>query len=504
MNVVEGLWDRAGRQPDAPALTVGDRTWTYAELVTSASVIATRLIVSGVRPGDRVLIVLPTSAEFVVMYHSVLAAGAIAVTVNTMSTREEIDYFIKDSGCVLAVGWHEAPGPVTAATSARAVPLWIPDPVTRPLSGMGFVPIVRGDDDVAVLLYTSGTTGRPKGAQLTHVNLRECADAVAAGLELGGDERFGTALPLFHVYGQAVVMGTAFRCGALLCLLPVFDAPRLLRMACEEGLTLLAGVPTMWNDMLDAETGLERTDFHHLRIALSGGAALPLEVARALRDRFGCTLLEGYGLSEATGVATMNSPDGVRKQGSVGRPLPGLRVRVVDSDGSPALTGDVGEVEISGPVLMRGYWGRPEATAEVMHGEWLRTGDLGRQDAEGFLWIVDRKKDLVIRGGYNVYPREIEELLYEHPAVREAAVIGVPDRRLGEEVAALIVFRQGHSVGVDELRGWLDERLSAYKTPRIFLQVDVLPKGTTGKIIKREIDRERVLATGTRTVRAAR
>jgi long-chain acyl-CoA synthetase len=504
VNVVNRLWERSECHGEHTALWVEGQCWSYQELTSAVSHVAERLVDSGVQLGDRILFVLPTSAEFVVAYHAVLAVGAVAVTVNTQCTAHELSYYIEDAGCALGIGAAEGAEALEEACAGHSLPLLLVGGADLVPSRRRFEPVRRTGDDLAVLLYTSGTTGRPKGAELTHHNLSACATSVATGLGLGTEERFGTALPLFHVYGQVIVMRSVLDVGGTLYLLRRFEPEQVLRLAAEHRLTLLAGVPTMWNDILDVATDLRRGDFASLRIALSGGAALPMEVARALDERFGCSLLEGYGLSEATGAATMNSPDGHRRAGSVGRALPGLEVSIRDSYGQQVDAGAVGEVTVRGPVLMRGYWRRPEATAEAIRDGWLFTGDLGRQDADGYLWIVDRKKDLVIRGGYNVYPREIEEVLYEHPAVREAAVIGIPDARLGEEVAAVVALRRGREVEMGELRAWLDERLAAYKTPRVYLPVDALPKGSTGKVLKRQIDLEQVLHQGVRTHRARR
>ncbi|GAA2902438.1 long-chain fatty acid--CoA ligase [Pseudonocardia halophobica] len=500
-DVVAALFGTAQRVPTRCALRVGDRAWSYAELAGLVSAAAVRLAAAGARAGDRVLLVAPTSAEFVVAYHGILAAGAIAVTVNPSCTEIELGYFLDDADCVLAVGSPSVAATLRAAAGPRDVPVWILD--DRVLDDGGpAVPRVPVDD-VAVLLYTSGTTGRPKGAELTHAGIVAAARAVTQALDLRDGERMGTALPLFHVYGQVVVMGSALRCGATLSLMPRYDPGAMLRLAADHRLTLLAGVPTMWTDVLDAPAEVDRDDLVALRTALSGGAPLPETVVRELYDRLGATVLEGYGLSEATGVATMCRPGEERRTGSVGRALPGIEVSIVGADGVPAPPGTVGEVVLRGPVLMRGYWRRPEATAEVLRAGLLLTGDLGTLDPDGHLRIVDRKKDVVIRGGYNVYPREIEEVLHGHPAVQEAAVIGIPDARLGEEVAAVVAARPDHEVCPAALREWLAARLAAYKVPRVYRVVDALPRGTTGKIQKRGIDRSEVAALGVRPPRPA-
>ncbi|GAB7004944.1 long-chain fatty acid--CoA ligase [Nocardioides sp. AN3] len=497
MNTARALWASAQRHRDRPALRTAEGTWSYRSVAEASAAFADRLRKSGVRPGDRVLLVAPTSPEFVVAYFGILAAGATAVTVNPACTESEMSYFLDDSGSSMAVVWPEGAEAACRAALARGLPAWVLRPDVLAAAAVRAEPEPRADDDVAVLLYTSGTTGRPKGAELTHANLTASAAAFVELLDLGDDARLGTALPLFHVFGQVAVLGCALQQGATLSLLHPFSGDGLVRLAGEHELTVLYGVPTMWNDMLQTRR-LAQRETPHLRLAISGGAALPAEVARRLLDRFGCTVLDGYGMSESTGAGTMARPQAFKKEGSVGRSLPGLEVRVVDESGSPMPVGATGEVVIRGPVVMRGYWNRPDATAETLRDGWLHTGDLGRQDEEGDLWIVGRSKELVIRGGYNVYPREIEELLYQHPAVREAAVIGVPDDRLGEEVAAVVAFREGQTASGAELREWLSLRLAPYKLPRIYAALDALPKGSTGKIQKRALDPAAIRAAGDR------
>ena len=499
-NAAHLVRDHAESRPDALALREGEREWSFAALHASVGDAVAQLRERGVGPGDRVLMVVPTSAEFVIAYHAVLSIGATAVTVNPLCTARELGYFLEDSGATTALGWHESAPPVQQAADEAGVSTWLLEPG---LFGEGepVEPVPADVDDAAVLLYTSGTTGRPKGAVLTHGNLLSCGAALAESLQLVPEDAMGTALPLFHVFGQAAVMYSAYSVGASLTLARPFDPATMLALAARHRLTALAGVPTMWNAMLHAETEVTREDLADLRLACSGGAALPLEIARAFKERFGATVLDGYGLSETTGAATFSSAAFPRKEMSVGRALPGLELAILGDDREPLPPGETGEVAISGPVVMREYWNRPEATAEVRHGRWFLTGDIGRMDADGDLWIVDRKKDLVIRGGYNVYPREVEELLFAHPAIREAAVIGVPDERLGEELAAVVALQPGQQVEPAELRAWLGEQLADYKVPRIYTVVDELTKGATGKILKRGLDRDEISRDGVRPPR---
>ena len=446
---------------------------------------------AGVAPGDRVLLVAPSVPEFPAAYYGLLAAGAAVVAVNPMATVSEIEYVLGDAGCVLAVAWHESAVAAERAAATMDIPFWSLHPREHaPEASPLARPHDAADEDTAVILYTSGTTGRPKGAELTHSNLISCSETYTDVLKVTQDDRLGTALPLFHVFGGAVVMGTAMRNGASLSLLTRFDPDATLKMIEKDRLTIFFGVPTMYNSLLQAVD--DAADLSSLRLCTSGGASLPEELMRAFKERFGVVILEGYALTETTGAATFNGLDRLRVSGSVGIALPGIEVRIVDDQGADVPVGEVGELIMRGPVVMKGYHGRPEATAEAIRDGWFHSGDLGTRSIDGDIRIVDRKKDLVIRGGYNVYPREVEEVLYQHPDVVEAAVLGIPDDHLGEEVAAAVALRPGVTVGADELRAWALERLSAYKVPRRWTFLDELPKGATGKILKRAIDIEKL------------
>jgi len=480
----------AGDTPGNIALRGATHTLTYRELRDASAAYADALRATGLAPGDRVLLVAPSVPEFVVAYLGVQAAGAIVVPANTMSTQPELEYVLADAGCSLAIVWHEL-GPATQdAATALHIPTWtLPAHAAAPTD----LPVQvcdRDPGDTAAILYTSGTTGKPKGAQLTVANLLsggeigfECSRGTSA-------DRTGTGLPLFHVFGQASVMMATFTGGGSLSLLARFDPQAMLAMLRRDRLTIMAGVPTMWNAMLHAAGDVDPADFAQLRIAISGGASLPGEIARAFERRFGCTILEGYGLTETTAFGTFNDVERGGKIGYTGRAVPRTQVEVRDATGTVCPTGTVGEVFIKGATVMKGYWNRPADTAAVLTDDgWFRTGDLGQTDSDGDLRIVDRVKDLIIRGGYNVYPGEVEEVLYAHPDIVEAAVLGVPDKHYGEEVAAVIVERPGSELDAAAISTWTRERLSAYKVPRIVAFVDALPKGSTGKILKRSIDR---------------
>jgi long-chain acyl-CoA synthetase len=343
------------------------------------------------------------------------------------------------------------------------------------------------DDDTAVILYTSGTTGKPKGAELTHANLHGNAKTKLETLiQLTQDDVILGALPLFHSFGQTAAMNAGMMGGACLTLLPRFDGRRALEIMERDGVSVFLGVPTMYFAMLAVPQG-ERPDTSSLRVCISGGASLPVEVLRAFDGQFGVQILEGYGLSETSPVASFNHPDRERKPGSIGTPIRDVQMKVFDPDDNELPAGEVGEIVIRGPNVMKGYWQRPEATAETMRGGWFHSGDLARMDEDGYFFIVDRKKDLIIRGGYNVYPREVEEVLYEHPAVAEAAVVAVPSAALGEEVGAAVALKAGAEATPEELQAFVKERVAAYKYPRHVWLVPELPKGPTGKILKREI-----------------
>jgi long-chain acyl-CoA synthetase len=333
-----------------------------------------------------------------------------------------------------------------------------------------------------VILYTSGTTGKPKGAELTHGNLARNVEVMLGLLSVTHDDVVLGALPLFHSFGRTCGLNLAVASGASLALIERFLPEAVLELVERRRVTVFEGVPTMYAALLH-HAGRERHDASSLRICVSGGAALPLEVLHGFEAAFGCVILEGYGLSETSPVASFNRADGVRKPGSIGTPVDGVEMTLLE----PSPEG-VGEIAIRGHNVMKGYWGRPDATrAAIDDRGWFRTGDLARVDEDGAYFIVDRIKDLIIRGGYNVYPREVEEVIYEHPAVREAAVVGVPHPDLGEEVCAVVALRPGFEMAEGELRDYVRSQVAAYKYPRRVWFVDELPKGPTGEILKRAI-----------------
>ncbi|MEU6089622.1 long-chain fatty acid--CoA ligase [Streptomyces sp. NPDC047085] len=490
-NLAEFLARTAARGPESAALRLGAATTTYAELDRLSAQAAALLRTEGLRAGDRVALMLPNVPEFVVLYYGILRAGGIVVPMNPLLKARETEYHLRDSGAVLLFEWHQAPGEGAQGAAAAGVRHISVEPAAFAAELARLEPhheiAAVSDDDIAVLLYTSGTTGRPKGAALTHAGLRHNTEVNVVHVQrLTSEDVMVGCLPLFHIFGQTCTMNVAVYSGATLVLVPRFDPQTVLDTIARDRATVFEGVPTMYAALLQ-HPGADDIDVSTLRMCVSGGASLPVEILHGFERRFGCMILEGFGMSETSPVVSFNHPDRPRKPGSIGTPIRDVEVRLVDDDGKDVAQGEVGELAVRGPNVMKGYWNRPEETAATIPDGWLRTGDLARQDEDGYLYIVDRKKDLIIRGGYNVYPREIEEVLHEHPAVALAAVLGVPDERLGEEVAAAVVLRPGAEASVEELQEYVRERVAAYKYPRRLWLMDALPMGPSGKILKREI-----------------
>jgi len=413
------------------------------------------------------------------------------VPMNVLLKRREVAFYLDDAQAKLIFAWHAMADAAIEGAAETGAECFVVEPsafaeviasaepvdeITEPAAG-----------DTAVILYTSGTTGKPKGAQLTHANLSVNADVSRLLFSLEPEDVVLGALPLFHAFGQTCGLNAAVAAGASLALIPRFDAGHALEVIEEHRVTVFEGVPTMYAALLH-HPERDRFDVSTLRVCVSGGAALAVELLREFEREFECVILEGYGLSETSPVACFNHPDRERKPGSIGTPVEGVELKLVDAHRCDAAPGEVGEIAIRGHNVMKGYWNRPESTAEAIDADgWFYSGDIARVDEDGCYFIVDRKKDLIIRGGYNVYPREIEEVLYEHPAVREAAVVGIPHADLGEEVAAAVAIRPGMQVTEAEIRDYVKTNVAAYKYPRQVWFVDELPKGPTGKILKREI-----------------
>jgi long-chain acyl-CoA synthetase len=492
MNLAENLSRSAAAGPDAQAVKLDDAVLSYAALDETSARVAGLLAARGVRAGDRVGIMLPNVPYFPAVYYGILRLGAVAVPMNVLLKGRETAFYLKDPEAKVVFAWgdfaeHARTG--AAAAGAECIEVRPGDfeallSVIEPLREVA----PRADGDSAVILYTSGTTGTPKGAELTHANLARNCEASIALFEIGPDTVTLGALPLFHTFGQTCAMNTTLAAGGCLTLLARFDPGKALEVIARDRVSVFEGVPTMYGAMLH-HPAARTADVSSLQVCACGGASLPVELMRAFEERFGCIILEGYGLSETSPVASFNHPGRPRKPGSIGTPIAGVQMKVISDAGEDLPTGEVGEIVIRGHNVMKGYFNRPAATAEAIDGDgWFRSGDLARVDEDGYFFIVDRKKDLIIRGGYNVYPREIEEVLYEHPAVREAAVVRIAHPELGEEVGAAVVLKDGASATAAQLQAFVKEQVAAYKYPRHVWLLDELPKGPTGKILKRQIE----------------
>jgi len=490
-NLSSVLEQAVASQPDRPAVRMDQLVLTYRQLHEAAAKVTALLSAAGIGPGDRVGLMLPNVPAFPIAFYGALGAGAIVVPMNPLLKSREVAYYLGDSGAKVLLAWHTAAGEAAkGAADAGAQMICVDEP---DLAGLlaGLAPLASwadaAADDDAVILYTSGTTGTPKGAQLTHGGLARNARLTAETLlNNSPDDVMMGCLPLFHVFGLTCGLNATVTAGGTLTLLPRFDPGKALEIIERDSVTIFEGVPTMYAAMLH-HPDAEASHAASLRLCVSGGAAMPVEVLRGFEAKFGCVILEGYGLSETSPVASFNHPDKVRKPGSVGTPVEGVELRLVGNDGATVPAGEIGEIAIRGHNVMKGYWGRPDATAEAIPDGWFRTGDLARVDEDGYYFIVDRKKEMIIRGGYNVYPREIEEVLHEHPAVAEAAVIGIPHAELGEEVGAAVALKPGAEATPEELRAFTKERVAAYKYPRHVWLVAELPKGPTGKILRRAV-----------------
>ncbi|GAA2828196.1 long-chain fatty acid--CoA ligase [Kribbella solani] len=489
MNLAHNLTYTARTHPARPAVRLDDHALTYEELEELCARVAGWLRHNGHVPGDRIGLMLPNVPEFAALAYGVLRAGCIVVPMNPLFKEREVAYYLRDSGSKTLFAWHQVAQPAgDGARQAGAELVLVDENFAELMSSAAAAREVveRDDHDTAVILYTSGTTGEPKGAELTHANLVRNVEVTQALFSITADDVVFGGLPMFHVFGFTCALNTAIRVGAAVTLVPRFEPARVLKVLHRDHVTIFEGVPTMYAALLH-DPGRRTHDVSALRLCVSGGAALPVEVLRGFEREFGCMILEGYGLSETSPVVSFNHPDRVRKPGSIGTPVSGVEMRLVDEQGTEARPGEIGEIVVRGHNIMKSYWRRADATAAAIRDGWFHTGDLARVDADGYFFIVDRKKDLIIRGGYNVYPRELEEVFHEHPAVAEVAVFGVPHPELGEEVAAAVVLKPGATARADELRDYLKAQVAAYKYPRLVQLVETLPKGPTGKLLKREL-----------------
>jgi long-chain acyl-CoA synthetase len=490
-NFAQELVVAAADAPERPAVKLDDRTLSYGALDGTVALTADVLRARGVRVGDRVGMQLPNLPYFPIAYYAVMRLGAVVVPMNPLLKADEVAYHLSDAGARLMIGWQEFADECGAGAEKAGAGCMLvkPGEFEGLLDRAGRVDEVvdRADGDAAVIIYTSGTTGRPKGAVLTHGNVRAGAQVARDLVDAGADTVAVATLPLFHVFGMNSLMNTTILARGLMTLVPRFEPTKVLEVIERDHATIFAGVPTMYAALLN-HPERSRYDMSSLELCVSGGSAMPVEVLRGFDEAFGAMILEGYGLSETTGMASFNLRDRERKPGSIGVPVGGTDMKVVDDQDNEARQGEPGEIVMRGPFVMNGYWNRDDTTGEVMRDGWFHTGDIATVDGDGYFFIVDRKKDLIIRGGYNVYPREIEEVLYAHPAVLETAVVGVPHDSLGEEVGAAVVLKHGEQTSPGELRDFVKSRIAAYKYPRVVWLTDELPKGSTGKILKRKIE----------------
>jgi len=489
-NLAGILTETAEHHGDRTALRMDDVEVSYRELDEGSARVAALLGQHGFETGDRVALMLPNVPYFGLVYYGVLRAGGVVVPINPQYLQSEVAYHLKDSEAKLLFAWHDFAEAAEAGAGDAGVEVVTvaPEEFEKTLGEVdpAYDVADREADDVGVILYTSGTTGDPKGSVLTHGNLQKSTDVVTGLVDISEDDVILGVLPLFHVFGQACGLNGAVKLGACLTMIPKFDPGHTLEVIQRDGVTIFQGVPTMYSAVLGHD---DRGDYDtsSLRVAIVGGQAMPVEVMGKFEDAFGIEVLEGYGLSETTAVGTFNRP-GERKQGSIGKPVEGVEVQPVDDDGNAVEQGEVGELAMKGANVMAEYWNKPQETEEELRDGWFHTGDMGHIDEDGFVFVDDRKKDMIIRGGENVYPREIEEILYNHDAVEEAAVIGIDDERMGEEVGAAVVLKQGQEVSAEDLQEYVKGEVARYKYPRRLWFLDELPKGPTGKILKREIE----------------
>jgi long-chain acyl-CoA synthetase len=492
-NLSLNLVTSARNHPERVALRSDDLEYTYPEFDAAAARVATLLEQAGIEPGDRVGLMLPNTPAFAVLFYGIMRRGAVAVPMNPLLKSREVAFYLSNTGAKALFATPDSADSATQGASAATATCQLVDDagLADLIAGLPAQPrpVERDDTDAAVILHTSGTTGKPKGAELTHGGLGRNADVVLRTLiEIGPDDVIMGCLPLFHVFGLTCGLNASVAVGATFTLLPRFDPRKAIRVIERDGVTVFEGVPTMYTALLGVAQEFPPSAYATLRVCASGGAALPVQVLTDFQQTFGSPILEGYGLSETSPVACFNHPDRPRKPGSIGIPVEGVQMRVVDAQGVELPPGEPGEIQIRGHNVMKGYWNLPDATAAAIDPDgWFSSGDIGKVDADGYYYIVDRAKDLIIRGGFNVYPREIEEVLYEHPAVAEAAVIGIAHDSLGEEIGAAVALKPGAAVDSTELRDFVKQRVAAYKYPRLVWIVESLPKGPTGKLLRREI-----------------
>ncbi len=511
LNLSVILEDSARNYPNKAAFTFMDTALTYSQINESANQVANGLLAKGIRPGDKVALSCLNIPAFPIVYFGILKAGAVVVPLSVLLKKDEIAYHLTDSEAkayCCFTGSPELPMGEMGYAAFKEVNscdhffMIMPMPnMPSSISGTETLDsLMQGQfsqiemyqsnaDDTCVIIYTSGTTGRPKGAELTHANLLINAILSCELMNNTPDDVALIVLPLFHIFGMTVLMNAGIYKGHSSILLPRFDAETVFGLLQKHKVTIFAGVPTMyWGLVNYTDPKFDYASIAaHLKSCLSGGASLPIKVLEDFDKRFKVPIFEGYGMSEGSPVVTFNQRGIGRKPGSVGTPVWGVEVKLVDTDGKEVAIGEKGELLYRGHNVMKGYYKKTAETAKTIQNGWLHSGDIAMKDEDGFYFIVDRTKDMIIRGGLNVYPREVEEVMVQHPAVSLVAVIGIPDDELGEEVKAFVVLKEGQFISELELINWTKEHIAAYKYPRQISFLPALPMSATGKILKKEL-----------------
>jgi long-chain acyl-CoA synthetase len=485
MNLATAFAAAVNKQPDKIALYWGDSEFSYATLFAQSGAVASALVGRfGVKPGDHVGLWLKNRPEFILSVFGVLGAGAVLVPINNFLKPDEVNYLVQDAGIDVVITDEELAVHAPALQAARPQLKLFRVEEFQTECGMRNAECgmnLCSEKDLAVIIYTSGTTGRPKGAMLSHGNLLHNVDSCRIVLETVQADRMAVLLPLFHSYVLTVGLFLPLLVGGSLVLVKSLNQPRqILQELCARQATILPSIPPFFR----ALAGLPGPMKLPFRICVSGSAPLPVQVLKDFEAKFGIPLIEGYGLSEASPVVALNPVFGARTPGSIGRPIANVEVSVQDDAGNMLGAGEVGELCVRGGNVMLGYWNQPEETARVFRHDWLLTGDIGYRDADGNYFITDRKKDMLLVNGINVYPREIEEILGQYPGVKEAAVVGVPDARKGEQPVAFVVAVEGQALEEKALLRHIRGKLADYKVPKRVVFLPVLPRNSTGKILK--------------------
>ena len=499
MSNLYGILERtAANHPDNRALIFNDQQVSYEKLKEVTDRLASALKRMGLGVGDRMALMLPNVPHFTMSYFALLKIGVTIIPVSILYKSEEIHHQLEDSEVKGIIFWEGFRQSVRKAVQGleRCERLIVLGKKIKSgehnLTGLMAQnePLEEAadvaSDDTALIVYTAGTTGQPRGAELTHGNISSNIDACCQFLNIGPEDGIVGVIPMYHLLGQTLVMGTAFNVGARVILLPKFDPSVVLQSIETEKATYFVGVPSMYRQILRVEND-ETYDVRSLKHCLSSGDKMTQETMDAFEEKFKVSILEGYGLSEASPVVSFNTPSRVRKAGSIGLPLPGIEMKIVDETGTEVRPGEIGEIIVQGPNVMKGYLNRPEATKEALKDGWLHTGDLARLDESGFGFVVARQKNVIVKGGFNVYPQEVEKFLYGHPKVKEAVVVGIPDALHGEEIHACIVLRNGERATQEEMIAYVKERMAAYKCPKVIHFLPSLPMGPTGRIQRDEI-----------------